>query len=55
MCTSRYASFTVISLFSVHPVIFSVHSKRSCPTTNTQKFAEEICKAMMDLKNLFDA
>lgn len=42
-------------LFSVYTVIFSVHSKRSCPTTSTQKFAEEICKAMVDLKDLFGA
>ena len=59
-CVMGYAlAVRPLSLWSLssllYLVIFSVHSKRSCPTTSTQKFAEEICKAMMDLKNLFDA
>jgi len=40
--------YSVYILPSVAAVNFSVHSKHSCPTTNLQKFAEELCRACTD-------
>eukprot|EP00123_Amoebidium_parasiticum_P017009 comp23677_c0_seq4/m.40537 comp23677_c0_seq4/g.40537 ORF comp23677_c0_seq4/g.40537 comp23677_c0_seq4/m.40537 type:complete len:784 (-) comp23677_c0_seq4:394-2745(-) len=38
-----------------HCVFFHVSSKRSCPTTDSDRFAEDIMWALMEIKNLFAA
>jgi hypothetical protein len=35
------------------PVYFSIHSKRSCPTTSSEKFGEAIKTAFDDMKGLY--
>ena len=41
----------LVQFFAVN---FSVHSKRSCPTTSTDEMCDAICKAFDDMKALFE-
>jgi len=35
-------------------IFFHISSKLSCPTTSSEKFAQQICKALDDIKRLFE-
>ena len=48
------AKITFRVRLSLHCAVnFSVHSRRSCPSTDSTAFGNAICKAMDDLKELY--
>ena len=38
---------------SLPPVNFTVHSKKTCAATDSQKLGDHIVKALIDMKNLY--
>lgn len=35
-------------------IFFHISSQKSCPTTNSDRFAQQICKALQDMKILHE-
>ena len=46
---------SIIYTLSLQPAVyFSIHSKRSCPTTSSQKFADTLYQSFEDMKALYE-
>ena len=48
-------NLVMIHYFSVLTVNFSIHSKRSCPDTDSRKLGDAILKAFDDMRALYNA